>query len=236
MTALNQLTLDADGTIDTVNIEHNGGTGSPYFSHCNDAPDGVSSDFVRNDAGETTGTAWFRLTDVNADFGSMNSLNIDVDVEVTDAFDNDTCLLTAQIFDNNADETNPLTDSQQVGSHADSTRVQRQLAFGSLTGSKAQWNAAHILFTWTYTKVTGPDNARLAIYGCDIDGDYTISALGDDEKAAVASAQLVGSGGMIGHVYRKVARDYALVARTLTELSESVQGARAVQAALLSSL
>ena len=178
MATLNQLTLDADGTIDTANIDHDGGTGSPYFSHCNDTPDGVSTDFVQNDNGETSGKARFTLTNVNSDFGSMDSLNIDVDVQAS-GFSNDTCTLTARIFDAD-DEVTPLTDeSGNLGTDADSTRVQRNVAFAGLTGSKAQWDGAYIQFAWTYAKVAGPDNANLQLFGCDIDGAYTIASTGN---------------------------------------------------------
>ena len=172
MATLTQLTLDADGTI-AAEVRHDGGVGSPFFSHCNDAPDGVSADFVENDDSETTTTAWFSLGDVDADFGSMDTLNIDVDVQAT-GFSDDTCTLTARIFDADNDVTNPLTDeSGNLATEADSTRVQRNVGFAGLAGSEAQWNSAHIRFTWTYTKTAGPDHANLQIYGLDIDGTYT---------------------------------------------------------------
>ena len=176
MATLTQLTLDADGTIDTVNIEHDAGIGSPYVGHCNDAPDGVSGDWVGNDTGEKTGTAWFSLSDVDSDFGSMDGLNIDVDVDAT-SFSDDTCALTARIFAADNDVTNPLTnESGNLGTEADTTRAQRNVVFGGLTGSKAQWNAAHIRFTWTYVKTGAGDNGQVRLFGCDIDGTYTIQA------------------------------------------------------------
>ncbi len=171
MATLTQLTLDADGTIDTVNINHDAGTGSPYFSHCNDAPDGLSSDFVQNNDGETSGTAWFSLSDVDVDFVSMLTLNIDVDVQAIE-FVNDTCTLTARIADGDASATFLTDETGNLGTDADGTRVQLNVSFAGLTGSKAQWNTAHIRFTWTYSQVTSPDNANLQIFGCDIDGTY----------------------------------------------------------------
>jgi hypothetical protein len=166
------LTLDADGTIDVV-IQHDAGTGAPFYTHCNDAPDGVSSDYVENDSSESSGTAWFSLSDVAADFSSMDSLDINVDVQAV-GFSNDTCTLTARIYDADNDTTNALTDeSSNLATEADSTRTQRTVAFTGLTGTKAQWNAAHVRFTWTYVKTGGPDNANLRIYGCDLDGVYT---------------------------------------------------------------
>jgi hypothetical protein len=172
MATLTQLTLDADGTIGAV-IRHDAGTGAPFFSHCNDAPNGLSIDYVENDDSESTGVAWFSLSNVDADFGSMDTLNIDVDVQAV-GFNNDTCALTARIFAANNDTGNPLTnETGNLGTQADIIRTQRNVTFAGLAGSKAQWDAAYIRFTWTYNQVTGPDNASLRIYGCDIDGTYT---------------------------------------------------------------
>jgi hypothetical protein len=173
MATLTQLTLDGDGTIDAV-IRHDAGTTPPFFTHCNDSPFSASPDNVENDNSETSGVAWFSLSNVNADFGSMDTLNIDVDVFAVN-FNNDTCTLTARIFAANNDTGNPLTNETGIlASHADSVRVQRNVAFAGLAGSKAQWDAAYIRFTWTYNQVTGPDNAVLRLHGCDIDGTYTV--------------------------------------------------------------
>ena len=181
MAALTQLTLDADGTIGAV-IVHDAGTGAPFYTHCNDAPNGVSSDWVGNDTSETTGEAWFRLSDVDTDFGSMDTLNIDVDVRA-DGFSNDTCSLTARIYTADNDTTTPLTnETGNLGTEADSTRTQRNVSFSGLAGSKAQWNGAYIRFTWTYTKQAGPDNAQLILFGCDIDGTYTAAAAGGNTR------------------------------------------------------
>ena len=170
MATLTQLTLDADGTIDAVIDDSD--ADSAFFDDCNDAPDGVSADYIQNDDSETSGVAWFSLSGVNADFASMDALNIDVDVEAV-GFSNDSCTLTARIFDADNDTSNPLTDeSGTLGSHTDSTRIQRNVKFSGLSGRKVQWDAAYIRFTWTYTKSGGPDNANLRIYGCDLDGNY----------------------------------------------------------------
>ncbi len=182
MAVLTQLTLNGDGTIGSSTL-HDAGTGTPFNTHCNDAPDGVSGDWVANDQSESDTTAYFTLSDVNSDFGSMATLNIDVDLDaIDDGSSNDACILTAQIFD--AEGGNPLTDVQQVGDETDGTRVQRQLAFGSLTGNKTQWNAALILFTWDYTKVAAGDDVQLRLYGCDIDGTYTAAAPNNIRAAA----------------------------------------------------
>ena len=177
MATLTQLTLDADGTIGAA-IEHDAGTGTPFYTHCNDAPDGLSSDWVGNDTSETTDTAWFSLSNVDADFSSMDTLNIDVDVDAVTA-GADTCVLTARIYDANNDTTNALTaETATLGSETDTTRTQRNVSFASLTGTKAQWDSAYIRFTWTYNVVAVPNNNQVRLYGCDIDGTYTATGGG----------------------------------------------------------
>ncbi len=191
MAALDQLTLDADGTIG-AKVVNDDASGAPFFDHCNDAPDGVSSDWVANDQTEGDTEAWFRLTNVNADFGSMDTLNIDVDLdEVDDGSSNDNCTLTAQVFDSDSGGSeNALTDAQQIGDETDGTRVQRQLGFGSLAGTKAQWDGAYLKLTWDYTKNAAGDDVQIRLYGCDIDGTYTIASAG----LKVGSLSLMGAG------------------------------------------
>ena len=174
MATLTQLVLDGDGTIDTTNLSHDAGTGAPWYTHCNDAPDGGSSDYVTCNGSLTNGTydAWFSLSDVDADFESMLTLNIDCDIQAS-GFVNDTCNLLAQIADGDNSSTF-LTDSVILGSQSVTTRDQRNRTFGSLTGTKAQWNTAHLRLRWNYTKLTSPDpSASLRIFGLDIDGTYT---------------------------------------------------------------
>lgn len=168
---LTTLTLNADGTISGF-AAHDAGTGSPFYTHCNDDPDSSSSDWVGNDLSETSCTTWFALANVDADFTSMTTLQVRVDVQAV-GFGNDTCTLTARIYDANNDTTNPLTDeTSNLATEADSTRTQRNISFSGLTGTKAQWDAAYIRFTWTYTQNTGPDNASIHLHGCDFDGTY----------------------------------------------------------------
>lgn len=179
MTVLTQLTLDADGTKDTTNLSHDAGTGDPWVGHCNDDPTSSSSDFIQNNTGLADGNyvAWFSLSDVDSNFGSMDGLNIDVDVEVVGAVTNDTVTLTARIADGDGSGTFLTDETASLGTELDAPRTQRNVLFSGLTGSKAQWNTAHIRFTWAYDRVSGPDSYSLRLYGCDIDGTYTIAAL-----------------------------------------------------------
>ena len=170
---LTEITLDADGTIDTSDIEHDAGTGSPYFTHCNDANDGVSSDFVQNlpDA-DGTYVAWFRLADVDSDFSSMATLNLGIDSDAN-AFSNDLCTLTARIFAADNDTGTPLTDETPlIIDETNTTRTQQLVGFTGLTGTKAQWDGAYIRFSWVYDRVAGGDDGKLRIYGIEINGTY----------------------------------------------------------------
>ena len=171
MATLTQLLATADGTIGAV-IEHDAGTTPPFWSHIDDTAASDSADYVQNDASETDGTAFFALTNVDADFSSMDTLNIDANLHAIN-FSDDSCALSARIFDANS-TTNALTDETgDMAATVGSTKTTRNATFTGLTGTKAQWDTAHIRFTWTYNKVAQPDNGNLRLFGFDIDGTYT---------------------------------------------------------------
>ena len=182
MATLSTLTLTADGTVDSTNLAAVG-IGTGFWDRCNSTPDGGSANYVHNASNSGgTWTAWFALTNVDADFSSMLTLNIDVDVLAT-GFANDTCSLTARIAEADS-STTWLTDSLTVATETDTTRTQPNFAFAGLTGSKAQWDAAHILFSWVYVKNQQPDAASLRLFGLDIDGTYTPAAAGSVKQLA----------------------------------------------------
>ncbi len=169
MATLTTLTLDGDGTIDAA-IRHDGGTGSPFYTHCNDDPDSSSTDYVENDGSSGTHTARFTLTNVDADFDSMDTFQIRIDREggfVPGA----TAVINARVYSGTGTGT-PLTDSQQVAAFSD-FRSQTTVAFGSLTGTKVQWDNAEVAFEWQNVSA---NSETIKIYGCDFDGTYTESA------------------------------------------------------------
>lgn len=170
MATLTTLTIDANGTIG-ANV--NKDTGDPYYQNCNDDPDSASTDHIENDGSNTSTEAWFSLTDVDADFDSMDTFQIRVDGGV--AFVTGGSLtLTARIYDADNDTTNPLTSEETLMTELDSTSVLKTVTFSSLTGTKAQWNSAHVRFSWSNLT-----DARVAqINGCDFDGTYTAAAGG----------------------------------------------------------
>ena len=86
-----------------------------------------------------------------------------------------------------------------MGTDADSTRTERNVVLAGVAGSKAQWDGAYSQFTWTYNKTGGPDNANLQLFGCDIDGTYTVAAGGGRIMGSIAGAGgLAGRGGIAG--------------------------------------
>ena len=190
---LTQLTIDGDSvTTPSAAIQPDGGGGAPYFSHCNDAPDGLSSDYMQNDLTETSGTAWFTLSSLDTNFYSMVSLNIDVDVQSV-GFGNDTCTLTARIFAGPTSAIALTDETTNLATQADSTRTQRNVSFTGVRGTPTQWSTAEIRFTWTYSKTGGPDNANLRLFGVDIDGVYegTPTWIIPGSHAAEGSAKVI---------------------------------------------
>lgn len=176
---LNTLTLDADGTIN-ANFTDSDVDGT-FFDDCNDAPNGVSADYVELDSGlaDLTYEAWYRLTDVDSDFGSMDSLEIEVDMGINGASSSDLLTVTARIFPQDNNTANPLTDeSGTLADETDTSRVQRTLTFSGLAGTKAQWNSAYIRFSFVYDRIGGADSWNMRLYGCALDGTYTVAAGG----------------------------------------------------------
>ena len=180
MATLDTLTGTADGTLDTTNLEHDAGTGTPYFSHFNDAPDGLSSDWISTAGSRSDGTyvTWVQLSDVNADFGSMDSIDVEFDIEAS-GFVNDTCTLTARVADSDGGTTWLTDESTAIADESETTRTQSLVTFTGQTGSKAQWNSAYIRFSWAYNRVTSADpSAALKLFGFELNGDYTQAAAG----------------------------------------------------------
>lgn len=186
MAILTTLLLDGDGTIGGT-IE-NDTADTPLWDHASDTPDGGSSDYIQNDNSESTDTAWFSLSNVDADFGSMDTLDIEVDVWAETPITDDAIILSARIADGDASAT-WLTNTLNVATEADTTRLQRTMSFSSPTGTKAQWDTAHVRFTWSYQKQGGPDNANLRLYGVDFDGTYTVAAGGDEASFQINSIE-----------------------------------------------
>lgn len=192
MATLTTLTLDADGTIGAnVVYDAGGGTAPPFYTHCNDDPDSSSADYLRNDNSNTSTTAWLSLTDVDADFDSMDTLQIRVDGEVPFAIGG-AGTLTARIYDADNDTTNPLTAEVTIlAQGVDGVRAVKNVAFASLTGTKAQWNSAHIRFTWGGGLSGGQE---LRLFGMDFDGTYTAAAGGGGQKKIPSMTDSLGDG------------------------------------------
>lgn len=175
------ITADADGTIDTVD-QFDSDSDFIYFDDCNDTPDGGSADYIASSSG--TSSSWLRLEDVPSDFNSLSSLSMDVDVWGNSI----TGTLDAQIFDSDSGGSeNPLTDEQEIASGFVTTRTQQTVNFGSLTGSKTQWNNAYLKLTFTIS--SGANDLRL--YGFTVDGVYAGAAAPDAVAPRIYSPAVV---------------------------------------------
>lgn len=198
------LTPDADGTNDSWTDSDTDGA---LFDDCNDDPDSSSTDWVQSAAshgpGSTTSELWLSLSNVPADFSSIESLTLRIDGIINGTVSNDTLTVTAQVFDSDSGGTeNALTDAQTILTEADTTRVQRNVSFGSLTGNESQWNAAHIKLLATYTRTGSDDGFAGRIFGTLFNGTYTASAatpvsvtsgLGSGVGAGLAQTASVGA-------------------------------------------
>lgn len=175
MTTLGPLSPDGDGTIGAA-IEHDAGTGSPFYTHFDEDPASAGADWVGNDLSESSDTAFFDVADMPADFGSIDALTIDYSRQAQ-GFGNDTCTLYVQVFA--SDESTNYTDEITLATETDTTKITETGTFAvnatGLAASKSSWNGAQIRFRWNYSQSTGPDNAQILIFAFEINGDYTIS-------------------------------------------------------------
>lgn len=189
MATLTTLTLDGDGAIDAT-IQHDSGTGSPFYTHCNDDPDSSSADFVENDGSPGTHTARFTLTNVDSDFGSMDTFQIRVDRD-GDFVIGQTAIINARIF-SGAGSSTPLTDKVKIVDATDSRSV-ANISFTGLTGTKSQWDDAQVEFEWENVSLNGE---RLQLFGCDFDGTYTEAApAGPDSPLLTINNTGINNGG-----------------------------------------
>ena len=171
--ALPTLRPTADGTID-AEVVHDAGTAAPFYTHIDDDPDSPNTaDWIANSQNESAASAFFEVTDMPADFDTMNTLEIKIDFEAV-GFADDTAVLYAQMYQ--SDESTTLSDEMQLATQATATGL-ITVSFTNVTaGSKTIWNGARIHFRWTYTKNKGPDNAQLKITATELNGTYTASA------------------------------------------------------------
>jgi hypothetical protein len=193
-----RLVLDADGTLDTTNLDHDAGTGTPYYTHMSDSPDGASTDWVANTL-YNTGTYynWASLENVPTDFGSMDAVTVTVDGVLSGTVSNDTVAFSCRIYDADNSTTTPLAgDSGTILDETNTTRLTARATMATPSGTKTAWDGAYIRFAWAYAKSAGPDNIDLRIHGLVIDCEYTASSgstfnetIGLTAAAAAASSR-----------------------------------------------
>jgi hypothetical protein len=139
------------------------------------------ADFV-NDATNSshTGQADFALGNMPADFGTMNSVEINLrygkDVHTgTNTWDN----LQAQIL-TAADVA--LTDNVNIATSITSTTPANSgaitLTSPDLISNKAVWDAAKVRISWIIGRSKGGDSDQEEVYAAEVTGDYDIAAAG----------------------------------------------------------
>lgn len=183
-----------DSQVAISNVEGEDATTTNLHEHINnDAPWGESVSYIRN-PDRFDGYLHVGFENTPADFGSMTTLAADADVLADNVID-DTYIVSVQIVNASAVA---LTNAVTVATEADTTRVQRRVAWtltpqGEAAG-KLEWDAAHIEIVFDNTVSSPPDTILMRMIGHRI--VYTYSTTSGITKtvndAAVGSDQLSG--------------------------------------------
>lgn len=168
MATLTPLDPDTTGTVSGVTDEAGGTTN--LHTKVTDA-----SDTTYLTAGvDSAGTALLGLSDVNADFESMDTLAANIRVQLNGVHTDDTIEIFAQVFDGNA-TTTPLSDEVLIANQASSGTFTDYTPSFTIQGTptKTQWNNAHLRLRWTYTKNMASDAISLRCSQAQVTGTYT---------------------------------------------------------------
>lgn len=159
----------------------------------------VDTSYVYDTANSThTGTAWFALSDMPADFLSMLTLTIQFRYFYDTTPTNNTWdLIRAQVF--KADKSTVLTDAVSFSPNA-TTTPQVSLAYGlnnaSTTATKSEWDAALVRVLWSISKSKGGDSAEERISAISIEGTYTPTS--SNVTRALTGVTSTGAVGTVG--------------------------------------
>lgn len=162
-----------DGSISNY-VNESGGTTNLYASVDDDPDFPTTSDYVTNTS-NTNASAFFNLTDMPSDFGSMNTLQIDFYLNAPANWNDDAGTLYAQIFQ--SDETITLTSELQLATHATAAGYY-SVTFTTVTGSnKNTWDGARLRLRMVYNKSKGPDNGQIRVAAVELGGTYAPAAV-----------------------------------------------------------
>jgi hypothetical protein len=168
---LSTLRPTGDGTLEGITFS----TGTTAWSLIDDDPDSPdTADYIlQTSNADGTDSAFLDITDMPADFQSMDTLQ--VDVHVTNASEgNDTIVLTARVFQ--SDETTALTNSVTLSTDTDVSGLKTGTFTLQGNNNKTVWDAARIQFVWTYDRVQGADANSIRVNAAELDGTYTAAA------------------------------------------------------------
>lgn len=158
---------------------------------------GAVDDPVATNDGDTTyieaganlsGSAFFLLTDMPADFSAMVDLTAAVAVRVAGTVSNDTLALFAQVF--RADETTALTGEVQLADQAVGVSyVARSAALTSVTaGDKTIWDGARLRLRWAYVKSGPTDSYTIRVSAAELTGNYATPVTTTTHRTRLAAA------------------------------------------------
>ncbi|MHA1962156.1 MAG: hypothetical protein ACW99U_18280 [Candidatus Thorarchaeota archaeon] len=181
MATLTSLRPNGDNDVAHARLEWtNVGGDTACFEAIDDDPDSPDSlDYAENDATETDTYAKFELSAVDADFGSMDSLQVDAFMTTSGSRSNDDIVMSAQVFAD--DEVTTYTD-KVVFATWDATPETGKVSQGfTLTGdgssaNKAAWDLAVFRIDWDYQKTGSGDNMQYRVDAIELNGAYTAQA------------------------------------------------------------
>ena len=171
------------------------GTGTaPWYANIDDWAGGglVDEDSTYISSGvDLGGDGNYLLTDMPANFGTLDSLSLDVRVRRNGTVTDDAMTLTVGIV--GADGSTVLAAQKQVASQASGTTystvtvsyTDAELASRS---NKAAWDGAQLRLVWTYTKTKSSDGLALRVTAVRANGTYTESAGGTPQTIVVGVA------------------------------------------------
>ena len=128
------------------------------------------------DSGTTSGDLRLNITDMPADFGTIQTPLTVSAVTQASAFIDDSDTLTVQIFA--ADGTTAYTDQVTLSTQAHILKGVRTASLTvnatGLAANRTAWNGARLRMIWTYGQNMSKDNGIISVWSIGIDGNYNV--------------------------------------------------------------
>jgi hypothetical protein len=182
MTDLGTLAL---GAYDATNSTIDGVGGTPSGDPLEVIASADDNDYIHTDNNNSTDeVAYVALANMPGDFDSMDSVSInvryhrDVDTDTSKTWDS----IVVEIFADNAGTTSLAGPATIVSGNITTTTATNSGATtvdATPTGTKAQWDAAYVRFTFNKTKSMAGNTDDFRITAAEVTGTYTQAAGGD---------------------------------------------------------